>query len=92
MGLRRKEPEETKGRRSEHLWNGCGSETGKSERKQTVGLSKQNRKKRTGNQPGRKRKNQSNERSEGATEKPLGGETVKKAERKNRGLVVGTQN
>ena len=37
------------------------------------------------NLPERKRKNLSNERSEGATGKPLGGGTEKKAEKKNRG-------
>ena len=31
------------GRKLKHLWNGCGSEAGKSEREQTGELNKQNR-------------------------------------------------
>ena len=49
-----------------HLWNGCGSETGKDERKQTGKLSKQNWKEGTGNQAGDKGKDLRNERTEGA--------------------------
>ena len=59
------------------MWNGCGSEARKGEKKRTAKLSKQNRKERMRNQPGKKRKNLSNERSEGASEKPLEGETEK---------------
>ena len=39
-----------------HLWNGCGSEAGKSERKRTGELSKRNRRGRTGNQAAKKGK------------------------------------
>ena len=81
----RKEAEETKRREDKHLWNGCGSETGKSERKRTAKLSKQNRTEGIRNEPERERKDRSDERSEGAAGKPLGGGTVKRAEKKNRG-------
>ena len=56
---------------SKHLRNSCGSESGKGERKRTAKPSKQNRKERTGNQPGEKRKDLRDERNEGAAWKQL---------------------
>ena len=56
---------------SKHSWNSCGSETRKGERKRTAKPSKQNRKERTGNQPGEKRKDLRDERNEGAARKQL---------------------
>ena len=51
-----KRPEEKRTRESreegKHLWNGCGSEAGKSERKRTAELSTKTWKEGTGNQAG----------------------------------------
>ena len=77
--------EETKRKEDKHLRNSCGSESGKGERKRTAKPSKRNLTDGMRNQPVRKRKDQSDERSEGAAGKFLGNGTVKRAERKNRG-------
>ena len=59
------------GEEGKHSWNSCGSEARKGERKRTAKPSKQNRKERTGNQPGEKRKDLRDERNEGAAWKQL---------------------
>ena len=55
----------------EHLRNGCGSESGKSERKHTARLSTGTGKECTGNQAGENGENRRNEREGGALRKPL---------------------
>ncbi len=74
-----------------HLWNGCGSEAGKSERKRTVELSTRTWKEGTGNQAGDK-----GETEEARADTGTGEAAVRRnregKERKNRGLVVRTQN
>ena len=74
-----------------HLWNGCGSETGKSERKRTVELSTGIWKEDMRNQVGEKE-----ETEEARAETGIGEAAVRRnreeKERKNRGLVVRTQN
>jgi len=73
------------------LWNGCGSEAGKSERKRTVELSTGTWKEGTGNQAGEK-----GETGEARAETGTGEAAVRRnregKERKNRGLVVRTRN
>ena len=81
----RNEGDERNQGEGKHLWNGCGSEAGKDEKERTEKPSKRNWKERMRNQPGKKRKDLSDERSEGAARKLLGSEGVKRAERKNRG-------
>ena len=54
-----------------HLWNSCGSEAGKGERKRTVELSTRSRKEDTGNQVGEKAESQGSESGEGAPRKQL---------------------
>ena len=88
MGRRRKEPEETKGRRSEHLRNGCGSESGKSERKQTA-----SRISRTGRtvwetRQGERGRSAGAERRERGVGKATGRRNRWRAERKNRKLSI----
>ena len=57
-GIARKTPQGSrKTEKGEHLWNGCGSEAGKDERKQTERLSTGNRKRSMGNQAERKVEN-----------------------------------
>ena len=67
-----------------HLWNGCGSETGKSERKRTVELSTGIWKEGTGNQAGEKE-----ETEEARAEAGIGKASVRRnreeVEKKNRG-------
>ena len=67
-----------------HLWNGCGSETGKSERKRTVKLSTGIWKEGTGNQAGEKE-----ETEEARAEMGIGKAAVRRnreeKEKKNRG-------
>ena len=74
-----------------HLWNGCGSEAGTSERKRTARLSTGIWKEDTRNQVGEKE-----ETEEARAETGIGKATVRRnreeKERKNRGLVVRTQN
>ena len=84
MGLRGKEPEETKGRRSEHLRNGCGSESGKSERKQTVEPSTGTWKEGMRNQAGDKGETEE-VRTESGTGKAAVRQNRVEKERKNRG-------
>jgi len=48
-----------------HLWNGCGSEAGKSERKRTVELSTKTWKEGTGNQAGEKGETEEGESQDG---------------------------
>ena len=54
-----------------HLWNGCGSEAGRSERKHTARLSTGTGKECTGNQAGENGENRGNESESGALWKPL---------------------
>ena len=54
-----------------HLWNSCGSETGKGERKQTEKPSTGNRKKSMGNQAGQMVESQGSVSRHGAPEKLL---------------------
>ena len=54
-----------------HLWNSCGSEAGKGERKHTVELSTETGKECTGNQAGENGESQGSESGEGAPRKPL---------------------
>ena len=54
-----------------HLWNGCGSEAGKSEKKRTAKLSTGIRKEGTGNQVGKNGEGQRSESGKGAPRKPL---------------------
>ena len=54
-----------------HLRNGCGSESGKSEKKQTETLSTKTGKECTGNQAGENGENRRNESEIGAPKKPL---------------------
>ena len=54
-----------------HLWNGCGSEAGRSERKQTGKLSTKTGKESTGNQAGENGENRRSESESGALRKPL---------------------
>ena len=54
-----------------HLWNGCGSEAGKGERKHTVELSTGTGKECTGNQAGENGENRESESGIGAPKKPL---------------------
>ena len=56
---------------SKHLRNGCGSETGKGERKHTAKLSTGIGKERTRNQAGENEENRRSESESGALEKPL---------------------
>ena len=67
--------------KGEHQWNSCGSETGKDERKPTESRVRELKGKH-GKPGGTERENRSDERSEGAAEKPLRGEAVKRTERK----------
>ena len=54
-----------------HLRNGCGSESGKGEKKQTETLSTKTGKECTGNQAGENGENRRNESESGALRKPL---------------------
>ena len=54
-----------------HLWNSCGSEAGKGERKRTAELSTSTRKEDMGNQVGEKGESQGSESGKGALRKPL---------------------
>ena len=56
---------------SKHLRNGCGSESGKGERKHTAKLSTKTGKECTGNQAGKNGENRRNESESGALRKPL---------------------
>ena len=79
------------GAEGKHLWNGCGSEAGKSERKRTVELSTGIRKEGTGNQAGDKEETEEARAEAGTREAAVRRNRVEK-ERKNRGLVVRTRN
>ena len=74
-----------------HLWNGCGSETGKSERKRTVELSTEIWKESMGNQAGEKEETEEARADTGIGEAAVRQNREEK-ERKNRGLVVRIQN
>ena len=67
-----------------HLWNGCGSETGKSEKKQTVKLSTGTWKEGTRNQAGEKGETEK-ARAESGTGKAAVRQNRDEKERKNRG-------
>ena len=54
-----------------HLWNSCGSEAGKGERKRTAELSTRSRKEDMGNQVGEKVESPRSESGRGAPRKPL---------------------
>ena len=56
---------------SKHLRNGCGSESGKGERKRTAKLSTGTGKERTGNQAGENGEDRRSESERGALRKPL---------------------
>ena len=70
---------------SEHLWNGCGSEAGKSERKRTAKLSTGTGKERTGNQAGENGGSRRSESEDGSTEEATAGRNQEERERKRRG-------
>ena len=74
-----------------HLWNGCGSEAGKSERKLTAKPSTGTRKEGMRNQAGEKGETEK-ARAESGTGKATVRQGREEKERKNRGLVVRTQN
>ena len=74
----RAEADERKQKRGEspkakgkHRWNGCGSETGKDERKQTGSRVRRTEREDTGNRVGRNGESQGSESGEGALRKPL---------------------
>ena len=67
-----------------HLWNGCGSEAGKSERKRTVELSTGIWKEGTGNQAGEKEETEE-ARAEAGTGEAAVRQNREEKERKNRG-------
>ena len=67
-----------------HLWNGCGSEAGKSERKLTVGPSTRIWKEDTRNQVGEKEETEE-ARAETGTGKAAVRRNREEKERKNRG-------
>ena len=54
-----------------HRWNGCGSETGKDERKQTGSRVRRTEREDMRNQVGRNGESQGSESGEGAPRKPL---------------------
>ena len=56
-----------------HLWNGCGSEAGKSERKQTAKLSTGTGVERMGNQAGENGESRRSESEGGSTEEATAG-------------------
>ena len=56
---------------TKHLWNSCGSEAGKGERKHTAKLSTGTGKECTGNQAGENGENRRSESESGALRKPL---------------------
>ena len=64
---------EKTGREGKHLWNGCGSEAGKSERKRTAKLSTETGEERTGNQAGENGESRGSKSESGALRKPLRG-------------------
>ena len=59
------------GREGKHLRNGCGSESGKGERKHTAKLSTGTGEECTGNQAGENGENRRSESESGALRKPL---------------------
>ena len=65
----------------EHLWNSCGSEAGKGERKRTAELSTRSQKEDMGNQVGEKGESPRSESGEGAPRKPLWGGIGKRRKR-----------
>ena len=67
-----------------HLWNGCGSEAGKSERKRTAKLSTGIWKEGTGNQAGEKEETEE-ARAKAGTGKATVRRHREEVERKNRG-------
>ena len=88
MGRRGKEPEETKGRRSDRLWSGCGSEAEQGERKQTA-----SRISRTGRtvwetRQGERGRSAGPEKGERGVGKATGRRNRWRAERKNRELSI----
>ena len=76
---------EKTGKEGQHLWNGCGSEAGKSERKQTAKPSPGTGKERTGNQAGENGESRGSESESGALRKPLRGGVRKQGKGKRRG-------
>ena len=83
---KRPEGKRTRESRAEgkHLWNGCGSEAGKSERKRTAKLSTGIWKEGTGNQAGEKEETEE-ARAETGTGKATVRQGREEMERKNRG-------
>ena len=67
--------------KGKHLWNGCGSEAGKDERKQTENRVCGTGRKRTGNQPWMKGRSDGDERNRSLDEKP----TVRRRSRGQKG-------
>ena len=59
------------GEEGKHRWNGCGSETGKDERKQTESRVRRTGKESMGNQAGKNGENRRSESRSGALRKPL---------------------
>ena len=72
------------GREGKHLWNGCGSEAGKSERKRTAKLSTGIWKEGTGNQAGEKEETEK-ARAKAGTGKATVRRHREEKEKKNRG-------
>ena len=72
--------------RGKHLKNGCGSESGRGERKQTESRVRRTGREDTGNQVRRNGESQGSESGEGAPDKPLRGEDGKREERKKQRL------
>ena len=70
---------------SKHLWNGCGSEAGKSERKRTAKLSTGTGKERMGNQAWENGGSRRSESEGGSTEEATAGRSQEERERKRRG-------
>ena len=70
---------------SKHLWNSCGSEAGKGEKKHTAKLSTGTGKERTGDQAGENGENRRNESESGAPKKPLRGRNGKKGKGRTEG-------
>ena len=72
-GARKEADGKRKTPRGEHLWNGCGSEAGKSERKRTAKLSTETGKERMGNQAGENGESRGSESENGSTEEATAG-------------------
>ena len=70
--------------KGDHLWNGCGSEAGKDERKPSAKPSTRTWKEGMRNQAGEKEESRRSESRNGAPGKPLRGETGKSGKEEQR--------